>query len=59
MNNDRRCQIMRLLMPPTALSHIILRIEDGTISHASAKIVFDEVYQRNRAVLSKLLGVEL
>ena len=49
---------MRLLVPPAALSHIILRIEDGTISHASAKIVFDEVYQRNRAVLSKLLGVE-
>lgn len=58
MTDDQRCQMMRLLMPPTALSHIILRIEDGTISHASAKIVFDEVYQRNRTVLSKLLGVE-
>ena len=59
MTNDQRCQLMRLLMPPAALAHIILRIEDGTISHASAKRVFDLVYSRNRARLSKFLGVEL
>jgi len=56
MNDTQRWQLMTLLVPPAELATIIQRVEDGTISHASARIVFNEIYETNRA---RLLGVEL
>jgi Asp-tRNA(Asn)/Glu-tRNA(Gln) amidotransferase B subunit len=54
MNDAHKWQLMNLLVPPHELATIIQRVEDGTISHASARIVFNEIYETNRA---KLLGV--
>jgi Asp-tRNA(Asn)/Glu-tRNA(Gln) amidotransferase B subunit len=56
MNDTQRWQLMALLVPPAELATIIQQVEDGTISHASARIVFNEIYEQNRA---RLLGVEL
>ena len=58
MNEEQRWQLMRYLVPPLYLVAIIDRVEDGTISHASAKIVFNEVYETNRARLLEELKNE-
>jgi Asp-tRNA(Asn)/Glu-tRNA(Gln) amidotransferase B subunit len=55
MNDEQRWQLMCVLVPPLYLAAIIDRVQDGTVSHASAKIVFNEIYETNRA---RLLGIE-
>jgi Asp-tRNA(Asn)/Glu-tRNA(Gln) amidotransferase B subunit len=51
MTDEQRWQLMCVLVPPLYLGAIIGRVQDGTISHANAKIVFNEVYETNRARL--------
>jgi Asp-tRNA(Asn)/Glu-tRNA(Gln) amidotransferase B subunit len=38
---------MRVLVPPEVLAAIIKRVMDGTISMASAKILFNHIYEQN------------
>jgi hypothetical protein len=43
---------MSALMPPACLAAIITRIADGTINRAGALIVFDTIYEQNKAKLA-------
>jgi len=52
MTEDQKWQVMSALMPPAYLAAIITRIVDGTISRAGALIVFDTIYERNKAKLA-------
>jgi Asp-tRNA(Asn)/Glu-tRNA(Gln) amidotransferase B subunit len=52
MNTDQRWELMQVLVPPEYLAAIIARVEDGTISNASAKIVFNEIFDHS---LTRLL----
>jgi len=49
---------MRTLMPPAYLAAIITRIKDGTINRAGALIVFDTIYEQNKAKLTKAIEQE-
>ena len=51
MTEDQKWQLMNALMPPAYLAAIITRIADGTISRAGALIVFDTIYEQNKAKL--------
>jgi hypothetical protein len=46
---------MSALMPPACLAAIITRIADGTINRAGAQILFNIVYEQNRAKLAKAI----
>jgi len=52
MTEDQKWQLMRVLMPPAYLAAIITRIADGTITRAGAIIVFDTIYEQNKAKLA-------
>jgi hypothetical protein len=52
MTEDQKWQVMSALMPPAYLAAIITRMADGTISRAGALIVFDTIYERNKAQLT-------
>ena len=52
MTEDQKWQLMRTLMPPAYLAAIITRMMDGTISRAGALIVFDTIYEQNKAKLA-------
>ena len=52
MTEDQRWQVMGALMPPAYLAAIIARIKDGTINRAGALILFNTVYEQNRAKLA-------
>jgi Asp-tRNA(Asn)/Glu-tRNA(Gln) amidotransferase B subunit len=52
MTEDQRWQVMSALMPPAYLAAIITRIADGTISRAGAQILFNTIYEQNRAKLA-------
>jgi len=52
MTEDQRWQVMSALMPPAHLAAIITRIEDGTITRAGALIVFETIYEQNKAKLA-------
>jgi len=54
----QRWQVMRTLMPPAYLAAIITRIKDGTINRAGALIVFDTIYEQNKAKLTKAIEQE-
>jgi Asp-tRNA(Asn)/Glu-tRNA(Gln) amidotransferase B subunit len=51
MTEDQKWQLMNALMPPAYLAAIITRIADNTISRAGALIVFDTIYEQNKAKL--------
>jgi Asp-tRNA(Asn)/Glu-tRNA(Gln) amidotransferase B subunit len=55
MTEDQRWQVMSALMPPAYLAAIITRIADGTVSRAGALVVFDTIYEQNRAKLAKAI----
>ena len=55
MTEDQRWQVMSALMPPACLAAIITRIADGTINRAGAQILFNIVYEQNRAKLAKAI----
>jgi Asp-tRNA(Asn)/Glu-tRNA(Gln) amidotransferase B subunit len=52
MTEDQKWQVMSALMPPAYLAAIITRVADSTISRAGALIVFDTIYEQNKAKLS-------
>ena len=52
MTEDQKWQVMSALMPPAYLAAIITRIKDGTISRAGAQVVFNTIYEQNRAKLA-------
>jgi Asp-tRNA(Asn)/Glu-tRNA(Gln) amidotransferase B subunit len=52
MTEDQKWQVMSTLMPPAYLAAIITRMADGTITRASAIIVFDTIYEQNKAKLT-------
>ena len=52
MTENQRWQVMSALMPPAYLAAIITRLADGTITRAGALIVFDTIYEQNRAKLA-------
>ena len=52
MTEDQRWQVMSALMPPAYLAAIITRIKDGTINRAGAQILFNTIYEQNRAKLA-------
>jgi len=52
MTEDQKWQVMSALMPPAYLAAIITRMADGTISRAGALIVFNTIYEQNKAKLS-------
>jgi hypothetical protein len=52
MTEYQRWQLMNALMPPAYLAAIITRMMDGTISRAGALIVFDTIYEQNKAKLA-------
>jgi len=52
MTEDQKWQLMRVLMPPAYLAAIITRMMDGTITRAGAIIVFDTIYEQNKAKLA-------
>jgi Asp-tRNA(Asn)/Glu-tRNA(Gln) amidotransferase B subunit len=52
MTEDQKWQLMRTLMPPAYLAAIITRIADGTITRAGAQILFNTIYEQNRAKLA-------
>jgi Asp-tRNA(Asn)/Glu-tRNA(Gln) amidotransferase B subunit len=56
MTKDEQWELMTILIPPEYLGAVIKRVEDGTISQASAKIVLDEVYNTRLARLKELLA---
>ena len=58
MTEDQKWQLMNALMPPAYLAAIITRIADRTISRAGALIVFDTIYEQNKAKLTKALEKE-
>ena len=55
MTEDQKWQVMSALMPPAHLAAIIKRIADGTINRAGALIVFNTIYEQNRAKLAKAI----
>jgi Asp-tRNA(Asn)/Glu-tRNA(Gln) amidotransferase B subunit len=55
MTENQRWQVMGALMPPEYLAAIITRIADGTINRAGAQILFNTVYEQNRAKLAKAI----
>jgi Asp-tRNA(Asn)/Glu-tRNA(Gln) amidotransferase B subunit len=55
MIEDQRWQVMSALMPPAYLAAIITRIADRTISRAGALIIFDTIYEQNKAKLAKAI----
>jgi Asp-tRNA(Asn)/Glu-tRNA(Gln) amidotransferase B subunit len=52
MTENQKWQLMSALMPPAYLAAIITRIADGTITRAGALIVFEAIYEQNRAKLA-------
>jgi Asp-tRNA(Asn)/Glu-tRNA(Gln) amidotransferase B subunit len=56
MTQDEQWELMQILIPPEYLAAVIKRVEDGTISRASAKVVLDEVYNTRLARLKELLA---
>ena len=52
MTEDQRWQLRSALMPPAHLAAIITRIADGTINRAGAQILFNTVYEQNKAKLA-------
>lgn len=56
MTEDQRWQVMSALMPPAYLAAIITRIADGTINRAGALILFNAVYEQNKAKLAAAIG---
>jgi Asp-tRNA(Asn)/Glu-tRNA(Gln) amidotransferase B subunit len=46
---------MSALVPPAYLAAIITRMADGTISRAGALIVFNTIYEQNKAKLAKAI----
>ena len=56
MTKDEQWELMTILIPPEYLGAVIKRVEDGTISQASAKIVLDEIYNTRLARLKELLA---
>ena len=56
MTKDDQWELMTILIPPEYLAAVIKRVEDGTISQASAKVVLDEVYNTRLARLKELLA---
>jgi len=52
MTEDQKWQVMSVLIPPACLAAIITRMMDGTISRAGALIVFDTIYEQNKAKLA-------
>jgi len=52
MTEDQKWQLMSALMPPAHLAAIITRMMDGTITRAGALIVFDTIYEQNKAKLA-------
>jgi Asp-tRNA(Asn)/Glu-tRNA(Gln) amidotransferase B subunit len=52
--NEQNWQLMHLLVPPIYLAAIIDSVRNGTISHASAKIVFNDIFDCNFAKLLEL-----
>ena len=56
MTKDDQWELMTILIPPEYLGAVIKRVEDGTISQASAKVVLDEVYNTRLARLKELLA---
>jgi Asp-tRNA(Asn)/Glu-tRNA(Gln) amidotransferase B subunit len=56
MTQDEQWELMTILIPPEYLGAVIKRVEDGTISRASAKVVLDEVYNTRLARLKELLA---
>ena len=56
MTKDEQWELMTILIPPEYLGAVIKRVEDGTISQASAKVVLDEVYNTRLARLKELLA---
>jgi len=52
MTEDQRWQVMSALMPPACLAAIITRIADGTINRAGALIIFNTIYEQNKAKLA-------
>ena len=52
MTEDQRWQVMSALMPPEYLAAIITRIADGSISRAGAQVVFNTIYEQNKAKLA-------
>ena len=55
MTEDQKWQVMSALMPPAYLAAIITRIADGTINRAGAQILFNTVYEQNKAKLAKAI----
>ena len=55
MTEDQKWQVMSALMPPAYLAAIITRMTDGTISRAGALIVFDAIYEQNKAKLAEAI----
>ena len=56
MTQDEQWELKTILIPPEYLGAVIKRVEDGTISRASAKVVLDEVYNIRLARLKELLA---
>jgi len=56
MTEDQKWQVMSALMPPAYLAAIITRVTDGTISRAGALIVFDTIYEQNKAKLAAAIA---
>jgi Asp-tRNA(Asn)/Glu-tRNA(Gln) amidotransferase B subunit len=47
INENEKWELMGVLVPPKDLAAIIKRVADGTISMASAKIIFNTIYDQN------------
>jgi len=56
MTKDEQWELMTILIPPEYLGAVIKRVEDGTISQASAKVVLDEVFKTRLDRLAELLA---
>jgi len=56
MTQDEQWELMTILIPPEYLAAVIKRVEDGTISRASAKVVLDEVFKTRLDRLAELLA---
>lgn len=55
MIEDQKWQLMRVLVPPAYLAAILSRVADGTINRAGALVVFDTIYEENKAKLAKAI----
>ena len=56
MTQDEQWELMQILIPPEYFAAGIKRVEDGTISRASAKVVLDEVFKTRLDRLALLLA---